>query len=198
MSSQRDLEFLFEVGSLNNLQRSWRQHLGMDCAGVLGHTVRVIWLALILARMEGVKNDEAIIKMALVHDLPETRTSDIGYVQKAYIKSDEQLAAKEIFIDTSVEPIREESLEVYRRRDSIEAKIVKDADNLDVDIELRELAARGFQTPSRWLDDRQKVRDLKLYTVSAKKMWDEIKDADPQSWFYSANKWTRNLSEESK
>lgn len=40
-----DINFLFEIGSLRNMQRGWRQHLGMDCANVHDHTIRVIWLA---------------------------------------------------------------------------------------------------------------------------------------------------------
>ena len=30
----RDLEFLYEIGSLRYLQRGWRQHFGMDVANL--------------------------------------------------------------------------------------------------------------------------------------------------------------------
>src|SRR3989344_1712425 len=85
----RDIEFLFEIGTLKNIQRGWRQHFGSDVANILEHTMRVTLLALILARREGIKNEEKIIKMALVHDLAETRTTDLSYIQKVYVDADE-------------------------------------------------------------------------------------------------------------
>jgi len=51
--ANRDLEFLFEIASLRNVPRGWRQHLGVDCASVLEHVVRTAFLALIIARREG-------------------------------------------------------------------------------------------------------------------------------------------------
>ena len=67
------------------------------------------------------------------------------------------------------------------RLDALEAKIVKDADNLEVDIELKELEERGSQLPKKWQAVRRMVRDEKLYTQSAKELWDEIQKADVSS-----------------
>ena len=53
MSLSRDLEFLYELGSLRNMQRGCRQHLGVDCANDLEHTMRVVFLALAIGRREG-------------------------------------------------------------------------------------------------------------------------------------------------
>jgi putative hydrolases of HD superfamily len=188
----RDLEFLYEIGSLRNVPRGWRQHLGMDCASDLEHSFRVAWLALILARMEGVKNEEKILKMALVHDLAETRTSDHSYVQKVYVTSDERSAAQDTFRGTILENLQSEILEEYEARDSIESKIVKDADNLDIDLELKELEERGSRIPAKKAVNRRMVRDNKLYTDSAKKLWDEIQLSDVSSWHLTTNKWVRH------
>lgn len=184
----RNIELLFEIGSMRNIQRGWRQHLGMDCANVLDHTLRVIWISLILARREMVKDEEKIIKMAMVHDLAETRVSDLDYVSKAYVTADEETAARDLFAGTVFNDLHE-ILKEYEKRDSIEAKIVKDADNLDVELELRELKEKGHQLPEKWARFRTLVRDEKLYTESAKLFWDEIQIADPASWHLKANKW---------
>lgn len=191
MKKGRDLEFLFEVGTQRNIQRGWRQHIALDCANNLEHGFRVILLALIIARWEGVKNDEKIIKMALVHDLAETRTSDLSYVQKVYVKEDELRAAKDLFDGTSLLDLYSDILKEYKERKTIEAKIVKDADNLDVDIELKELEDQGSALPRKWKPNRTFVRNKKLYTKSAKKLWDEIQKSDPQSWHLKANKWLK-------
>jgi putative hydrolase of HD superfamily len=191
--TKRDIEFLYEIGSLRNLQRGWRQHLGVDCANVLEHTIRVIWLSLILARMEKVKNEEKILKMCLIHDIEETRTTDLSYIQKVYVNPDDNRAAKDLFNQTSLNDFYKDVFKEYNKRESIEAKIVKDADNLDIDIELKELEEKGSQLPKKWGNFRRKVRNEKLYTKSAKKLWDAIQKSDVSSWHLVANKWLKIL-----
>ncbi len=189
MSTKRDIEFLFEIGSIRNVNRGWRQHLGMDCASNTEHSFRVIFLALIIARMEGVRDEEKIIKMALIHDLPESRTSDLSYVQKVYVSENEALAADDQFDTTCLDDLNKDVLREYMERKSIEAKIVKDADNLDIDLELKELEERGSKLPKKLVGTRKIIFDKKLYTKSAKKLWKEIQESDPSSWHIMANKW---------
>lgn len=189
MANERDIDFLYELGSLRNVPRGWRQHLGFDVASDLEHTIRLIWLALIISRMEKAGDENKIIKMALVHDIAETRTSDHSYVQKVYVIADEERAADDIFKNTTVGDFRE-TLREYEKRDSIEAKIVKDADNLDIDLELKEIEEMGSKLPLKWTpDNRRLVREQKLYTESAKRLWDEIQTSDPSNWHRKMNKW---------
>src|SRR3989304_268883 len=133
--TNRNLELLYEIGSLKNVPRGWRQYLAMDVASVLEHTFRATFLALIIARREGVKTEEKILKMALVHDIFETRISEITYVPRVYVKPDTAKASKDMFFGTSLSDL-EELIKEYEKCESIEAKIIKDADALDIDIEL--------------------------------------------------------------
>ncbi|KKU48962.1 hypothetical protein A3H10_03820 [Candidatus Uhrbacteria bacterium RIFCSPLOWO2_12_FULL_46_10] len=190
MSTPRDLELLFEIGSLRHVCRGWRQHLGTDCANDLEHTVRVAFLALALARQEGAPNEELILKMALTHDIAETRVSDHSYIQKVYVETDEARAAHDMFSGTILADLKN-IIAAFESRQSIEAKIVKDTDNLDIDLELKELEETGHQLPEKWRKFRRLIRDEKFYTASAKKMWDEIQEADPSSWHIAANKWMK-------
>lgn len=187
--NHRDIEFLYEVSSLRHLPRTWQQQLGLDVANDLEHTMRVIWLSLLLARREAFKNEEKIIKMALVHDIAETRTGDFNYMHKVYVKADEAKAASHLFAGTSLVDFDTKILSEYIRRRSLAAKIVKDADNLDVDFELRELANQGSLMLTKWRKTRQMVRDKKLYTKSAKMLWDELDKVDVADWHMTANKW---------
>ncbi|MBI4128621.1 MAG: HD domain-containing protein [Parcubacteria group bacterium] len=189
--SKRDIEFLFEIGSLRNVERGWKQHFAMECANNLEHSFRVVFIALILARREGVQNEEKILKMALVHDLAETRTSDLSYVQKVYVHEDEKRAAHDLFDATVLEDMYADILLEYKKRESREARIVKDADNLDVDLELKEFEERGSKLSYKWRKFRKRIRDEKLYTRSAKKLWDELQKADVASWHLEANKWLK-------
>ncbi len=188
---KRDIEFLYEVGSLRNVERGWRQHFAVTMTNNLEHSMRVAFLALIIARKEGVGNEEKILKMALIHDLAETRTSDHSYVQKVYVEADEKKAAHDLFTGTILENLKTDILHEYEARESIEAKIVKDADNLDIDLELKELEERGHLLPAKKMAFRKKIREEKLYTNTARKMWDEIVESDPASWHLTANKWLK-------
>jgi len=189
--NQRDIEFLFEIGTLKNMDRGWRQHYAMDCASDLEHSFRVAMLALMLAREEGVKNEEKILKMALIHDLAETRVSDLSYVQKVYVTADEERAAHDLFDRTSLQDLNEKILKEFEERKTIESKIVKDADNLDVDIELKEFEERGSRLPKKLMWSRRMIRDKKLYTKSAKKFWDNLQKSDVADWHIATNKWRK-------
>ena len=186
---ERNVQLLFEVGSLKNTQRGWKQHLG-ECANTIEHTYRVMWIALILARMEGVKNEEKIMKMALVHDIADTRTTELSYVQKVYQEDVGDKPVGDMLFLTSLAGLFEEYKE-YSLRSSIESKIVKDADNLDVDLELKELEEKGSTLPKKWSSFRKMVRSKKLYTESSKKLWDAIQVTDVASWHLECNKWLR-------
>ncbi|OGH87433.1 MAG: hypothetical protein A3J93_02780 [Candidatus Magasanikbacteria bacterium RIFOXYC2_FULL_42_28] len=184
---KRDLDFLFEIASLRNVPRGWRQHLGMDCASVLEHIVRTAFLALIIARREGA-DENKVMKMAMFHDLPEARVSDLSYVQKVYASADEERATADMLKDTSLEDFTDLFAE-EQARETLEAKIVKDADNLDIDLELRELASLGSPLPGKWKHIRTAVRNKKLFTKTARQIWDEIQKSDVHDWHLSMNKY---------
>ena len=52
MENNRDVEFLFEVGCLRHVPRTWKQFLGVDFHNLAEHHFRVMWLSLILANKE--------------------------------------------------------------------------------------------------------------------------------------------------
>lgn len=188
--ADRDIEFLYEIGSLRNIPRAWIQHLATDCASTLEHTLRVVFLALLIGRKEGVEDEEKLIKMALVHDLAEARTADLAYVHKVYTETDDMKAARDQLAGTEFEDF-EDILKEYEERKTLVAKVVKDADNLDIDVELRELMERGNKVAVKKQPLRKFVRDKKLYTKTAKKLWDAIQKSDPSSWHLATNKWLK-------
>ncbi len=182
----RDLDFLFEVGCLRHLQRTWQQFLGIQFANVSEHTLRVIWIALILAQHEGYTDTGHLVKLALVHDLAESRSVDVHYVSRQYVIRKEKEAIEGTLANTSV---AQEFLALWQEveeRQTVASQIVKDADNLDVDFELREQAALGVQLETDFAKMRQHVGETKLYTETAKKMWPLIKKANPNTWHLSA------------
>lgn len=187
MSLSHDIDFLFEVGTLRYVQRQWRQFLNPDFANLSEHTLRVIWIALIIAQREKAKNTGKIVKMALVHDLSESRSVDVHYLSRQYVERNENQAVADTLNKTAVEKEFLDLLQEYEERKSVESRIVKDADNLEVDLELREQSARGFQLPRDFSKMRKHVSQTKLYTKTAKKMWQQIQKTNPNDWHLKGN-----------
>lgn len=196
MNLERDLEFLYEVGSLRFLQRTWKQFLNPDFENISEHIFRVTWIALVLAKHEQARDHEKIIKMALVHDLPESRTGDVNSVHKLYAKRQGEKAVKDIFQQTALKELVK-IWEEYEERESVESKIVKDADNLDVDLELIEQEFRGHKLTDLWKKKRKQSVYKNLYTKSAKSLWKIIYVSNPHDWHsnakdrFSADDWKK-------
>lgn len=188
---KRDLEFLYEIGTLRYLQRKWRQFLNADFQNIAEHKFRVVWVAMVIAMHEGVRDINKVIKMALVHDIAESRTGDADYVARQYNVRDEEVAIKDMLQDTTLEKEFIELWKEYEAKKTKEAQIVKDADNIDVDLELKEQEVKGYKLHPKWLEMRKMVAEDKLYTKTAKKLWKEIQRSNPHDWHVNArNRFT--------
>jgi len=179
---KRDVDFLFEIGALRHQPRMWHRFLGSDVASITEHHFRVVWLALIIAAREKKGNVEKIIKMALVHDIPESRTGDADYMSRQYVTRDEDKALEHMLDKTSIKRPFVAAWKEYGKHRSIESKIVKDADNLDFDIELREQGIKGSKLEKNWRETRDKITRKRFYTEAARQLYDEIMTAEPSDW----------------
>ena len=188
---KRDVDFLYEIGCFRFIDRAWKQFFRGTLANNAEHTFRVAWIALILSRHEETADREKILKMALLHDLSESRTGDTHYISRLYTKQDVHQACVDIFHDTS---LAEEMLvlqQEYEKRECLESKIVKDADTLDVDMEIAEQAALGQKLTETWTEQRRQGVYPKFYTPAAKKLFDAIYATDPSHWHLTArNRFT--------
>lgn len=182
---QRDTELLYEIGTLRFLNRTWTQFLNPNFANITEHSYRVLWIALILAKHEGEVDHAKLLKMALVHDLPEARTGDVHYISRMYTERHEDVAMKEAVKGTVLEdmyPLWEE----YELRECLEAKLVKDADTLDVELEIEEQASVGIEWMQVLKEKRQKAVFPKLHTQSGRELWEKINTVKPHEWHDSA------------
>lgn len=182
MSLQRDIEFIYEMGALRHIPRQWQRFLNPDFANLAEHHFRVMWIALILAKYEKADTSK-VLKMTLVHDIMESRTGDADYLSRQYVKRDEELGLKDILAKTILE--KDEFIDLWREyeaQETLEAKVVKDADLLDIDVELNEQEARGFKLKYTWKTQRGWVSKNRLKTKSAKKLYDAIAKSDPNAW----------------
>ena len=153
------VELLAELMRLKAVPRmGWLLRGVRDVESVAAHSFGVAWIAMLLgdrARRRGMPVDvERLLRLALLHDLTEARTGDLPSTIKSYFESavlkaaDEQAAAAML---EKLGPLGEFYLELWREyehRASLEARIVKAADKLDLLLQAREYekgGARGLQ-----------------------------------------------------
>lgn len=183
---QPDINFLFEMGNIRYIDRFWRRFYHKDFSNVAEHHFRVFWVAMVIAAREQAAGQQVdigkIAQMVLVHDITESRTGEVDYISRQYVDRKEEMAIDDMLEGTSVEEHFRAIWEEYEKRESLEAKIAKDADNLDVDFELAEQAAEGSSLQSTWREMRQKVADTKLFTESAKQLAKELPLVQPHDW----------------
>ena len=172
------------MGNIRLIDRMWYRFHSKDFANVAEHHFRVFWIAMTIAANEndGTLDTGKIAKMCIMHDITESRTGEVDYISRQYVDRKEEMAINDILDDTSV---REEYLALwheYEARESLESKIVKDADNLDVDFELAEQENNGNKLREEWRVARQRVADSKLFTETAKRIQEQLKSSNMHDW----------------
>ena len=185
-SVSRDIDFLYEVGTLRFATRTWNQFLNPNSQNLTEHSLRVAWIALVLAKHEGVTDTSKVLKMALVHDVSESRSVDVNYVSRQYADRHEDKAIHDTLGGTAVFDEMLPIWEEYEKRESLESKIVKDADHLDVDLELKELEAMGNTLGKALYSSREQAIETRFYTNTARQMWEAIQNSDPHHWHLMA------------
>jgi putative hydrolases of HD superfamily len=156
-------ELLAELARLKSLPRTgWLLRGVRDVESLASHTFGVAWAAMLLAdcaRARGMRVDvERALRMALLHDLTEARTGDLPVTVKKYFGGDALHAADERIAAEMLEPlgvVGAEYLELWReyeRRASLEARIVKAADKIDVLLQANEYEKGGARALSEFWD----------------------------------------------
>jgi len=187
-------EFLFTAAMLRRTPRSGLQFLGSGRESVAEHVFQSMMAAFSLVKMEqdkGVEVDEnKILKLCLLHDMLESRTGDHNYVNKKYIKVDEEKALADmcgpLFFGAE---IRELVLE-FEEKKSYEAKIAADADQLALMVLLKEQQDLGNAYAEKWLV----VARQRLLTESGRLLAESLSETDWAEWWFSkdSNEWWVN------
>ena len=174
------INFLFEVGMLKKTPRSGYQFLGSGRESVADHSFRTAIIGYVLSFREPGSDPYKTILMCLIHDLHEARTGDHNYVNKRYVNIDEDKAiddlAENIPFGKEIKCITRE----FDKGESLEAMITRDADQLDLILELKEQKDLGNKYAEDWLYYAVK----RLITKRAKEMAQEILKTDCTDWWF--------------
>ncbi len=195
-SSKEIANFLFEVGILSKTPRSGFYFLGSGEQSVAEHIHRTVYIGFVLASMSKGVDVLKVLKMCLFHDLAEARTSDLNYVHQKYAASDEESAIHDL---TSTLPFGDdmlETLEEFQKRESAEAILAKDSDNIEWILSLREEEDTGNSRAASWIPSAVK----RLKTDAAKELATQILSTKSDEWWFSDkdNDWWVNRAQTKK
>jgi putative hydrolase of HD superfamily len=175
----RVADFLFEVGMLKEVPRTGFQYLGSGAESVAEHSLRVCFVAWVLARIEPAADAQRLVELALFHDLPEARTGDLNSVSKIYVKSAEARAwqdqAEGLPFKGEIESVAAE----LRGRETLESRLAHDADQIDMLLSLREQQEAGNPRAAEWIAS---VRE-RVQTEPGRRLVEAIMSARADRWW---------------
>lgn len=178
---KRTADFLFEVGMLKRTPRTGWQFLGSGAESVAEHIFRSAMIAYSLAEMSEEQIDTSkILKMALFHDLPEARTGDLNYMNQKYATVDEERAVSDMTAGLSFGDEMADLLDEFRSQQTPEARLVRDADNLEMLLQLKEHHDVGNRNAEEWIPFTVK----RLKSDAAKKLAEAILAGDSSGWWF--------------
>jgi len=173
-------DFLFEVGMLSKTPRSGYQFLGSGRESVAEHILRTVFIGYALCKLNPSLNELRVLKMCILHDLPEARTGDMNYVNKKYVEVNEAKAVRELteglFFDDDIR----QAIDEFNARETPEAKTARDADQIALILQLKEYGDLGNKYSDEWI----RYALQRLATEEGKKLADRIIQTDSSHWWF--------------
>ena len=177
---------LFEAGMLKRIPRSGYHFLGAGNESVAEHVHMMTFIAFVMAKLSPGINLERLLSMCLLHDLPEARTGDLNAVQKKYVQANEKKAIDDL---AGTLPFGNEMTELiaeFNRRETMEALLASDADQIAFILDLKALADTGHKTPDKWIDHVT----ARLKTDIGRNIAQSILDTEWDNW------WLKDFAKE--
>lgn len=173
--------FLFEAGILAKTPRSGLHFLGTGSQSVAEHANRVTITGYAMAMLDGKVDVAKVMKMCLLHDLAEGRTSDLNYVHQKYVTVDEDRAISDLTNTLPFGADMQAVLKEYLERKTRESLIAKDADNIEWILALKDQADLGNDRALSWIPPAVK----RLKTEVGQKIAAVITSTKSDEWWYS-------------
>lgn len=186
---ERVANFLFEIGMLKRTPRSGWQFLGSGRESVAEHSFRAAVIAFTLAHLDGTVDADRVLRMSLFHDLPEARTGDLNYMNQKYVRVDEEAAVADLARGLPFGAEIKELLAEFRAQATPEAVLVRDADHLEMLLQLKEHLDVGNRNAEEWIPFSLR----RLRTDAARDLAQRILAGDSSAWWFDKDSdwWVR-------
>jgi len=172
--------FLFEVGMLKRTPRTGFQFLGSGTESVAEHIFRTAMIGYTLARLDDEADVGRVVQICLFHDIPEARMGDLNYMNKKYVKADEEKAVEDLARTLPFGDDYRSLVAEFTAGESREAELAHDADQLEMILALKEYRDLGNRNADEWYPFA--VRRLK--TDAAKQLAETIWSTDSSKWWF--------------
>lgn len=186
-------DFIYETSIHSKTPRSGLWFLGSGKQSVAEHLFHTAMIAYALAHLEPEADERKVMLMALFHDIGEGRTADHNYVHQRYGRLAEAEAVKDI---SKSLPFGDEIFDLFdemENGDSLEAKLVRDADQLEWMTTLRAEEVKGNDKAKDW----NVISLERLKTSAGKKLGQLILTTHPDAWWFdAADGWFVDRKEE--
>ena len=194
MNDKKDiklLNFLAEAGMLKRVRRSGWWVLGIkDAESVAEHSFRCAVTGYVIASMEGVRPLKVLL-MTLFNDMHEARLNDLHKMSQRYIDFEkaedkaftEQISSLPKNIKSELASMHAE----YRKQNTKESIIARDADILECLIQAKEYYEHGFKEALKFM----KKAPSFLKTPSARKLWLLAKTTNLNQWWERLSEFKR-------
>lgn len=173
-------DFIFELGMLRKTPRTGYQFLGSGQENVAEHSFRTAMIGYILAHQAGADPARTVF-LCLFHDVPEARVGDFNYVNKIYNSAQVELALSHALEGTGLEQAVLDMWQELEAEESLEARLAKDADQLDFIANLKEEQDLGNPYATKWLEHAL----LRLKTEEARTLAQAIQSTDMSAWWFT-------------
>ena len=173
-------DFLFEAGMLSKTPRSGYQFLGSGRESVAEHILRTVFIGYALCKLNPSLNELRVLKMCILHDLPEARTGDMNYVNKKYVEVNEAKAVRELTEGLFFGGDIRQAIDEFNARETPEAKTARDADQIALILQLKEYGDLGNKYSDEWI----RYALQRLATEEGKKLADKIIQTDSSHWWF--------------
>lgn len=170
------VNFLYQAGSLKDVDRSGWKTVGIKPESVSEHSYRTALIAYVLAKEEGITDLEGVLLAALLHDVHEALTTDLHLLAKKYATVDEGRARA---YSLGAFP---HSLSFFK--DEKIMRVVADADKLECIFQAKEYQDLGNPYVKEWI----KNASAALKTKSAKSLCRKALQRDAFAWLFEARK----------
>ena len=172
--------FLFEVGMLKRTPRSGLQFLGSGDDSVAEHLLRTAYVAFALGSLVPGIDRSKLVLMCLLHDLVEARTGDLNYENKKYVKADEAAALRDVAAPLPFGGDLEALVAEFDARQTPEARLANDCDQLELLLVLKEELDRGNPQAAEWIP----FAERRLREPLSKELAQAILSTHSSDWWF--------------
>ena len=176
MDTNELTKVIYEAAVVKRVKRTGWQILGGHEESVGEHTFMTCVIAFFLGKQLGADLLQ-VLTMSIFHDFHEARTGEVDKLAKFYITRDQDRANHDIFAAIDGELLQ--LLDCYEAKQTLEAKIVYEANVVAFLVEVKILAERGHTQAKEWFDGNFTRLKLPETHALAQSLW----DTDSQIWW---------------